>query len=109
VGEVALLDAGDAPADGVEDARGALGVGGDRLAAVAPALIHHGPDLLFEESLVLGLVVGAGHALGGADLDHVGARAQHPAHGETGLVHGVGQLGHLATAQGVARRSAVSG
>lgn len=89
-----MLDAGDAAAEGVEDARIALGVGGDRYAAVPPRLVHDGPDLLLEEALVVGVVVGAAHASGGADLHHVGALAQHAPYGEPGRVGGVGDLRH---------------
>ncbi len=93
---VAVLDAGDAGPDGVEDAGPPLGVCGDGLPAVPADLVDDGLHLLDGQALVVRIVVGAAHASGRADLDQVGAGAQHAADGEADLVDGVGDLGHPA-------------
>lgn len=91
---VAVLDAGDTAADGVEDARGALRVRGDRAAAVPGQLLDDRTDLVLGQALVVWVVVGARHAARGTHLDDIGARAQQLADGEPHLVRGVGDLAH---------------
>lgn len=55
-------------------------------------LVDDGADLLLAEPLVVGVVVRAAHAAGGAELDHVRAVPQQPPHRHPHLVGGVGDL-----------------
>jgi hypothetical protein len=90
---VAVLDAGDTGLEGVADARGALGVCGDRLPAMPSGLVDDGLQFVGGQPLVVGVVVRAAHAAGGTHLDHVGPRPEHLAGGEPHPVGGVRDLG----------------
>jgi hypothetical protein len=84
-----VFDRVDAGADGVADARGAVGVGGDPQAPHM-GLVSHGGQLGQGHLLLARLGVAREDAAGGADLDHLGTVFAHLADGAAGRLDTVG-------------------
>ena len=111
-----MFDRVDAGADGIRDARGTVGMGGD-LEAPHMRLIGDGGQLGQGHLLLTGFGIAREDAAGRADLDHLGPVFADLAHGMAGVLdavgvewiglgHGVRHAGDIAMAAGGSERGA---